>query len=134
MDSFNYSLEFSVSGNYLKVILSGIHPVERFSEVSAQIDKVIAENNISRILVDMRKFNGRFGVFDGIRHIEKFPEESKYVKFAILDVEKNKQSNDFFENASYNRGFSLLFFYNEEDAVRWLEVETAPNGKEKQKS
>jgi hypothetical protein len=134
MESVDYKLEFVVSGNFLKVILSGTHPVERFREISEQIDKAVAENNIGRILVDMRKFTGRFGVFDGIRHIENFPEQSKYVKFAILDVEKNKQSNDFFENASYNRGFSLLFFYSEEDALKWLEVQPSGSKTEKLKN
>jgi len=44
------------------------------------------------------------------------------LKFAILDNPKNRQNNDFFENASLNRGYQLLFFYDLESAEKWLRV------------
>lgn len=118
-----YLINYQIRADFLKVELKGEYPVEKFREISADMDRVIDENGISNIMVDLRNFRGRFGVFDGLQEIENFREESKFLQFAILDVPENKSNNDFFENASFNRGYKLLFFYNEEDAKKWLGVE-----------
>jgi hypothetical protein len=73
--------------------------------------------------VDLRKFEGRFGVFDGLKEVENFRPESKMLRFAVLDIPENKKNNDFFENASVNRGYKLIFFYDESEAKKWLQVE-----------
>lgn len=118
-----YQINYQIRADFLRVELKGEYPVEKFREISADMDRVIDENGISNIMVDLRNFRGRFGVFDGLQEIENFREESKFLQFAILDVPENKSNNDFFENASFNRGYKLLFFYNEEDAKKWLGVE-----------
>lgn len=107
----------------MRAEISGEYPISRFHEISAKMDEVIDANGIDKILVDLRKFIGRYGVFDGLERIENFREESIYLQFAILDRIENKSANDFFENASFNRGFKLLFFYKEEDALKWLSIE-----------
>jgi len=117
-----YRINFGIRSGFLKVEISGTHPIERFNEIKSEIDRVIDENDINKILVDMRGFKGRFGVFDGLKEVENFSQNSKFLQFAILDVEDNKSSNDFFENASINRGFKLVFFYNMKDALEWLQV------------
>lgn len=117
-----YTINYNIKGDFLSVILSGNYPIEKFKEISGDMDRVIDENGISKILVDLRKFEGRFGVFDGLKEIENFREESKFLQFAVLDIPENKKNNDFFENASFNRGYKLLFFYNKEDALKWLNV------------
>lgn len=119
----SYSISYKITGDFLTVGLSGAYPLDKFSEISKDVDLVVDQNNISKVLVDLREFKGRFGVFDSINHIEKFRNESRFLKFAILDNNENKQGNDFFENASYNRGFTLLFFYDESEAKKWLQVE-----------
>jgi len=120
-----YKINFQMKNDFLRVELSGNYPLEKFKEISADIDKVIDENDISKVLVDLREFEGRFGVFDGINHIENFREESKFLQFAILDIPDHKEKNDFFENASFNRGYKLLFFYNEDEAFKWLNIVNA---------
>lgn len=117
-----YKINYQIKNDFLRVELSGNYPLEKFKEISGDIDKVIDENDISKVLVDLREFEGRFGVFDGINHIENFREESKFLQFAILDIPDNKEKNDFFENASFNRGYKLLFFYNEDEAYKWLNI------------
>ena len=120
-----YTINYNIKGDFLSVILSGSYPTEKFKEISGDMDRVIDENGISKILVDLRKFEGRFGVFDGLKEIENFREESKFLQFAVLDLPENKKNNDFFENASFNRGYKLLFFYTKEDALKWLNVHQA---------
>lgn len=122
-----YKINYNIKGDSLYVVLSGNYPLEKFKEISTDMDRVIDENGISKILVDLRTFQGRFGVIDGLQRIENFREESKFLQFAILDIPENKTNNDFFENASFNRGYKLLFFYDEAEAMKWLNVE---NGKE----
>ncbi len=117
-----YKINYHIKSDFLKVELSGNYPLEKFAEISNDMDRVIDENGISKILVDLRKFEGRFGVFDGLQKIENFREESKFLLFAILDIPENKSNNDFFENASHNRGYKLLFFYDEAEAIKWLDV------------
>ena len=120
-----YKINYQIKNDFLRVELSGNYPLEKFKEISADIDKVIDENDVSKVLVDLREFEGRFGVFDGIKHIENFREESKFLQFAILDIPDHKEKNDFFENASFNRGYKLLFFYNEDEAFKWLNIVNA---------
>ncbi len=117
-----YKINYHINGIFLKAELIGNYPLEKFAEISNDMDRVIDENGISKILVDLRKFEGRFGVFDGLQKIENFREESKFLLFAILDIPENKSNNDFFENASHNRGYKLLFFYDESEAIKWLDV------------
>ncbi len=118
-----YTINYHIKGDFLRVDLTGEYPAEKFREISTDMDKVIDENGISKIMVDLRNFKGRFGVFNGLQEIENFREESKYLQFAIIDIPENKPNNDFFENASFNRGYKLLFFYNEVDAEKWLDVD-----------
>ncbi len=124
-----YVINYNINDDFLKVVLEGEYPVEKFREISADMDKVIDENGISKIMVDLRKFKGRFGVFNGLQEIENFREESKYLQFAIIDVPENKSNNDFFENASFNRGYKLLFFYDEMEAEQWLGVDISSDFK-----
>lgn len=118
-----YTINYRIRNDFLRVNLTGEYPAEKFREISADMDRVIDENGISKIMVDLRNFKGRFGVFNGLQEIENFREESKFLQFAIIDIPENKSNNDFFENASFNRGYKLLFFYNEEDAEKWLNVD-----------
>ena len=118
-----YTINYRIRNDFLRVNLTGEYPAEKFREISADMDRVIDENGISKIMVDLRNFIGRFGVFNGLQEIENFREESKFLQFAIIDIPENKSNNDFFENASFNRGYKLLFFYNEEDAEKWLNVD-----------
>lgn len=117
-----YKINYHIKGDFLKVVLYGNYPLEKFTEISKDMDRVIDENEISKILVDLRAFEGRFGVFDGLQNIENFREESKFLEFAILDKTENRRNNEFFENASFNRGYKLLFFYDEPEALKWLDV------------
>lgn len=125
-----YKINYHIKGDFLKVVITGYHPLEKFFEISMDMDRVIDENEITRILVDLRGFEGRFGVFNGLQKIENFREESKFLQFAILDNSENRSNNDFFENASFNRGYKLLFFYNEPDALKWLDVKNEEYEKE----
>ncbi len=125
-----YKINYHIKGDFLKVVITGCHPLEKFFEISKDMDRVIDENEIARILVDLRGFEGRFGVFNGLQKIENFREESKFLQFAILDNSENRSNNDFFENASFNRGYKLLFFYNEPDALKWLDVKNEEFEKE----
>ena len=117
-----YKIDYHIKGDFLKVILAGDYPLEKFQEISNDVNRVIDENGIGKVLIDIREFKGRFGVFDGLNTVENFREESKFLNMAILDIPYNKTNNDFFENASQNRGYKLLFFYKEEDAIKWLNV------------
>ncbi len=117
-----YRIKYEIKGSFLRVELTGDLPLEQFSKISGDMDSVIDANGIDKVLFDMRGFKQRFGVFNGLKRIENFDPIRKYIQFAILDTESNKENNDFFENASYNRGFKMLFFYDEVQALKWLQV------------
>lgn len=118
-----YKIDYRIWDDFLRVELAGSYPLDRFTEIQKDMDEVIDSNGIERILVDLRKFEGRFGVFDGLKEVENFRPESKMLRFAVLDIPENKKNNDFFENASVNRGYKLIFFYDESEAKKWLQVE-----------
>jgi hypothetical protein len=42
-------------------------------------------------------------------------------RIAVLDTPERRESNDFFETTSQNRGLRFVFFYSdEEEAITWL--------------
>jgi len=118
----SYSINYKIWDSYLRVDLTGELDLDKFYQVTDDIDSVIDANDIDKVLIDMRKFKQRFGVFDGLNKVETFRQDRKLVQFAIVDIIANKEKNDFFENASFNRGFKLLFFYEESEALNWLQV------------
>jgi len=118
----SYSINYKIWDNFLRVDLAGELDLDKFYLVTDDIDSVIDANGIDKVLIDMRKFKQRFGVFDGLNKVEAFRQVRKLVQFAIVDIIANKEKNDFFENASFNRGFKLLFFYEESEALNWLQV------------
>lgn len=118
----SYKINYTVFRDYIKVTLEGTGGKENIPKISADVSALVEKYGITNIMVDCRKLEGRLGIFDTLEYIENYPPEMKLRRYAIIDRTEHKQGNDFFENAAINRGFSIYYFYNEEDAMRCLNI------------
>jgi hypothetical protein len=122
----SYKINYKVIDDYLKVEITGSANFgrrETVSAISADVNRLVEEYNITKILVDGSSTEGRLGVFDAVEHIENYPPEMKLRQYAIIDKLEYKNKNNFFENYAINRGYRIYFFYDIREAEKWLNVE-----------
>jgi len=122
----SYHISYKIIDDYLKVTVTGSASLsnrETVAAISADVNKLVVENNITKILVDGSSTEGRLGVFDAVDHIENYPPEMKLRQYAIIDKPEYRDNNNFFENYAINRGYRIYFFYDIAEAEKWLNVE-----------
>lgn len=119
----SYKINYTVTGNFLKVSISG-EGGKNIRNISTDIRELIAKYKVNKILVDTSQSRGQIGIFESIEHIENYPPDMRELQSAVIGKPEDKQHNSFFENAAVNRGFRIFFFYNEDDALKWLDVES----------
>ncbi len=119
----SYIINFKISEHYLRADISGTADNTKLKQISADVKEMIYANQVNKIFIDVTELEGRMGIFDSLKHIEKFSANAKNIRVAVYDIKEHKYNNDFFENASLNRGFSICFFYDESEAKKWLGIE-----------
>ena len=86
----------------------------------ASVRDILAERNISKILVDARRQEAMPSTQSIFELFSTFPRE---FKVAILIAESQMTSDDlsFVETVSMNRGISIRGFAQKEQALQWLD-------------
>jgi len=107
----------------------GIIEVKSLGEVSkddieqsiAKVREIYNERNIKKILVDTRRQETMPDTLDIFDLFSTFPRE---FKLALLIVESQATAEDisFGETVGVNRGVLVKIFYDEEQALQWLET------------
>lgn len=118
----SYKINYIVTSEMLKVTITGMGGSKNMKNISADIRGLIGKYHLKKILVDSSQTDGQIGIFESIEHIENYPPEMRELKGAVISRVENKAQNSFFENAAVNRGFQIYFFYDEEEALKWLGV------------
>jgi hypothetical protein len=116
-------INYKIWDGFLWIEVADTLELKDIKVLSDDVREIMASNELKKMLVDVRKIQGRLGIFESLQRIESFKPVAKKIQLAIFDLIENKYNNSFFENASYNRGFTINFFYNEIDARKWLKVE-----------
>ena len=119
-----YDLKIKNEGSYLFVIASGKRTLESVQSISSTIKEECNAKNVNRVLVDVRKLEGRLGVLDAISlvvgHFTNIRDLRIISKAAILDSELSVERHHFLENLAVNRGFLIRMFDDEGKAKEWL--------------
>ncbi len=120
--ALSYKINYKVKGDYLKVHITGVGGNKNLGKISADVRELVNKYSVSRVLVDSSQSEGKLGIFESLDHIDNYPPEMRNGKYAILSKPEDKQQNSFFENAAVNRGYQIYFFYDEKEALKWLNV------------
>lgn len=120
----SYKLATEKKEGYLQATASGTRSFETVLTFIKDLVAVCAKEEAKKALVDIRTFKGKIDTLEAFMIPEQYLPELEIRKVlarcAIIDLEENKDRVQFFENVAVNRGFSLRFFTDPDEAVQWL--------------
>lgn len=122
-----YTLEYLAGETCLRVRVDGDWPRGDARELLGDIVRVWAESGSAHgrlpVLIDLRAMQDSPTVTEDYHYAGQFAAAGfrQLGGVAFLDRPDRREANDFFETASFNRGLTFRFFYDEEsDAIEWL--------------
>ena len=122
--SMPYELTIEQKGDVLWVIATGTRTLETVLSISNDILEACDEKKVAKVLVDVRKLEGRLRTMESFeipeKHFPKMRERSLIRRTAIVDLKEFEDSYRFFEDVAVNRGFALRIFSDPEEAFKWL--------------
>jgi L-lactate utilization protein LutB len=118
----SYKIILKKTKDYFRADVSGKADKDGLKQMSQELREAIWDAGLKKIFINVKNFEGRHGIFESLHVVENLRPESKDLEIAILDVMDHKYNNDFFENAAMNRGYKILFFYDEDEAMKWLQI------------
>lgn len=119
-----YELEITREEGHILAQVSGVRTRETVSSAAGGILESCRQHQVEKALIDVRRLNGRFSVFDSLMLIvEEFPKlkkEQVIKKAAIVDAKARWERLNFFEGIARRRGFNIRVFTNLDNARKWL--------------
>jgi hypothetical protein len=123
----DYKQEIRERAGYILIICSGrLNKVEEFRVLAKNHYDEITRRKFRKALVDMRELYFPMGLLEHIDLINfslsgnDFPEMRK-IQIALVLNKNFKETGDFWETFSVNRGFFFRAFFSREEAVKWIE-------------
>jgi hypothetical protein len=120
----SHDLTIEEKGDVLCVTATGTRSMETVLAISKDILAACAEKGVKKVLIDVRKLEGRLHPMDAYKitaeHFPKMRDLSVITQNAIVDLEGFEHSYRFFENVAVNRGFNLRIFSGPDQAMAWL--------------
>ena len=119
----SYKLTINKENDFLYAIINGIRTSESIKNVTKEICEECIKNQCTKVMVDVRDFKGHIKSSDlfslGSNELSEISGKS-IKKVAILDIEGNEKSQNFFENVSRFWGHNVSIFTDIIDAKQWL--------------
>lgn len=119
-----YNLETIRNEDHILARLTGERTRDTVSSAGRIILDSCREHQVEKVLVDVRKLEGRLSVFDSLMLImEEFPrlQQARVLKkAAIVDSVKRLERISFFESIARRRGFNIRTFTSMDSARDWL--------------
>jgi hypothetical protein len=97
--------------------------LEENKQIHQMIVNVCKNHQCERVLIDDRKVTytaSIISLYQLAEYYAKVDMPRQIKRAAILASPKYKETNDFFEDTSRNRGINLRLFYDLEKAEQWL--------------
>jgi len=120
----SYELTIEKKANVLWVTATGTRSLETVLAMSRDIVAACVENEISKVLVDVRALKGRLSTMEAYeipdKHFPTIRDRSVITQSAIIDLKEFEHRYRFFEDVAVNRGFTLRVFSDPAEAVEWL--------------
>ena len=123
----DYTLATEAQNSHLFAQVSGIRTLEAVQEATVEVFDSALANGLSRVLVDVRAFEGRLGVLDIYLLVTQLFQSLRgkgIKKAAIVDRPHSAMREWFLETVAVNRGFNLRMFSEVEEARQWLLANT----------
>lgn len=123
----DYTLATEAQNSHLFAHVSGIRTGESVAKVTVEVFDATIANGLSRVLVDVRAFEGRLGVLDIYLLVTELFQNLRgkgIKKAAIVDRPHSGMREWFLETVAINRGFNLRIFSEVEEARQWLLANT----------
>jgi hypothetical protein len=125
MERNEVTLLMEVKPDYLHVDTSGVRSRDTVKKIAMQVFDAALEKRLSKVLVDVRKLNGKFGFTDIHFLVTQVMEELREKgvdQVAVIDIQRTLGQEWFLEIVAQSHGFNFRVFSEEESAVKWLEV------------
>jgi hypothetical protein len=119
----DYTLATEAQNSHLFARLSGIRTLESVQGATVEVFDSALTNGLSRVLVDVRAFEGRLGVLDIYILVTELFQSLRgkgIKKAAIVDRPQSGMREWFLETVAVNRSFNLRIFSEVEEARQWL--------------
>ena len=123
----DYMLSTEAQNSHLFAHVSGIRTGESVAQVTVEVFDATIAHGLSRVLVDVRAFDGRLGVLDIYLLVTELFQSLRgkgIKKAAIIDRPQSGMREWFLETVAVNRGFNLRVFPEVEEAREWLLANT----------
>ena len=118
----SYTITTEIKQGYVKLAASGEQTLEGNKELVFRVLEACTENNVTKVLVDIRGLVGQPGVVSDYELAGIAAQEALGLlqKVALLYRQESHEYTVFFETAVRNRGINLLAFPDEREAIQWL--------------
>lgn len=94
-------------------------------ELWPRIAEICRERGLSKVLIEAGKFEGRSDTMTAFDSGRALAESMSDIMLAICFCDREfDELTTFFKTVAQNRGVSIELFFDIEEAVRWLDVDT----------
>ena len=126
MDEEQYKIQFKATRDYLIARVSGTRTRASVFSITMEVFEKAVADNLSHVLVDVRKLEGRLTTTDSYALVSNVFKEIRgkgIKKAAILDEEISSTRVAFSELVARNRGYRYRVFMDEGGALAWLHAD-----------
>jgi len=123
MPASQYQLDATQDADTLRLTLRGSSDRETAAAIAGDVQDLIARHSARRVLIDMRKLEGRLSTFETHALVRAYRRDLTAARIAVIDLESNRFVNRFHEQAAADHGFQFRFFENPAEAESWLRGE-----------
>jgi len=118
-----YQIRYTLEGGILWLKTTGTLRTEAdFHRFAQDAIAIILQSGAKKVLSDVRDLAGpRPGVLGAVTLVESFPPALLRVKMAAVERIENRETMRHRENAAVNRGFTVKYFTDPEQALTWLQ-------------
>jgi hypothetical protein len=123
MQGEHYTFAIEARDVCLYVRSSGVRTRATVTAMTMEIFDAALAKGLSKVLVDVRKLEGRLGILDSYLAVTDVFQRLRgkgMRKAAIVDQQISSIRGWFIETLARNRGFNLRVFTDQEEAVEWL--------------
>jgi hypothetical protein len=120
-----YKLSIKYQGSYLVAQARGERTRATVTAITMEIFEAALAQEFPRVLIDVRKLEGRLSVLDSYLIVTQVFEKLRgrvLRKAAIVDEQISSSRGWFLETVARNRGFNFRVFTTPEEALAWLET------------
>jgi hypothetical protein len=120
-----YGLDIQVLPDCLHIVLTGLWSPSTGPQIIRDVRDACAETGRSRILFDLREHvsdSDTLSEFQLAKDVAHESWKARVERVAVLSRPELREQDAFFELVASNRGMTIRYFYDLDEAVRWLKA------------